>query len=63
MEYFDDVKIVQFIKNGDLVGMAPLTGGNDDLYPSFGFASEPCGIKVTWPSSKPQVPNMFSKVR
>ena len=62
IEYFDDVKIVQFVKNGEIVGMAPLTGGDKDLYPSIGLSSEPCGVKVVWPSSKPKLPDMFSKV-
>ncbi|XP_072030886.1 uncharacterized protein [Amphiura filiformis] len=61
VEYFDEVKIVQFVKNGDLVGMAPLSGGDQDLFPSIGFAREPCGVRVTWPSSKPKLPDMFSK--
>lgn len=62
IEYFDNVKIVQFVKNGELVGLGPLTGGDDDLYPSIGFAKEPCGVKVAWPNTRPQIPDVFTKV-
>ncbi|XP_038066294.1 uncharacterized protein LOC119736351 [Patiria miniata] len=62
VEYFSEsVKIVQFVKNGQLVGLTSLTGGSRDLYPSLGFVGEPCAVKVTWPESRPSPPATFSK--
>ncbi|XP_022090971.1 uncharacterized protein LOC110979466 [Acanthaster planci] len=61
-EYFgESVKIVQFVKNGQLVGLTPLTGGSQDIYPSLGFVGEPCAVRVSWPDTRPTPPGTFSK--
>ena len=64
VEYFDrNLKIVHFIKNGQLVGVAPMTGGSADMFPSLGFSGEQCAVRVNWPSPSLTLSSSFSQVR
>lgn len=62
IEYFDSVKCVQFIKNGQLVGTAQVKGSDTDLYPSVGFAGNPTTVRLKWQHTKPQLPPVYSQV-
>ncbi|XP_033639739.1 uncharacterized protein LOC117300133 [Asterias rubens] len=62
VEYFDrNLKIVHFIKNGQLVGVAPMTGGSADMFPSLGFSGEQCAVRVNWPSPSLTLSSTFSQ--
>ncbi|PIK55195.1 hypothetical protein BSL78_07925 [Apostichopus japonicus] len=61
IEYFDSVKCVQFIKNGQLVGTAQVKGSDTDLYPSVGFAGNPTTVRLKWQHTKPQLPPVYSQ--
>lgn len=62
VEFLDLTKVVQFIKNGSLMGQSIIKGSNKDIYPSLGFQGLPATVHVTWPSARPDPPPTFSKV-
>nr|XP_054759000.1 uncharacterized protein LOC129265046 isoform X1 [Lytechinus pictus] len=61
VQFLDLTKVVQFIKNGKLMGQSIIKGSNKDIYPSLGFGGEPATVHVTWPTARPDVPPSFSK--
>eukprot|EP00057_Strongylocentrotus_purpuratus_P017881 XP_011672355.1 PREDICTED: uncharacterized protein LOC577229 isoform X1 [Strongylocentrotus purpuratus] len=61
VQFLDLTKVVQFIKNGSLMGQSIIKGSNKDIYPSLGFRGLPATVHVTWPSARPDPPPTFSK--
>ncbi|XP_072164439.1 uncharacterized protein [Diadema setosum] len=61
IEFVDLTKVVQFVKNGQLMGQSVIRGSNKDIFPSLGFMGKASTVQATWHVSRPDLPPTYSK--